>query len=34
MKPHTRILHETVIRMLKGLIKAYETWLKKELENN
>ena len=29
MDASTRILHETLIRLLKGMVKAYEEWLKK-----
>lgn len=28
MKPSTLKLHETLIRMAKGMINAWETWLK------
>lgn len=28
MSPATRTLHEQVIRLLKGMVQAYETWLK------
>jgi len=27
MKPTTIILHESLIRLAKGMIKAWETWL-------
>lgn len=27
MKIQNRIFHEAVIRLLKGILKAYETWL-------
>jgi hypothetical protein len=30
MSEATRALHEAVIRALKGIIKAYETWLSKQ----
>ncbi len=30
MKPATRVLHETLIRLFKGMIKAWETWLEKQ----
>ena len=30
MSPATRELHETLIRLAKGVIKAYEEWLKKQ----
>lgn len=29
MKSETRELHETLIRLLKGVIKAWERWLEK-----
>jgi len=28
MTPSTRALHETLIRLAKGMIKAWEDWLK------
>ena len=28
MPPETRLLHETVIRLLKGCLGAYERWYK------
>ncbi|MEY3746869.1 MAG: hypothetical protein RL194_328 [Pseudomonadota bacterium] len=28
MKPHTRVLHETLLRCFKGIIAAYDRWLK------
>jgi len=33
MRPATRILHETMIRLLKGMVKAYEAWLKATLDD-
>ena len=27
MSPPTRLLHESLIRLAKGAIKAWETWL-------
>jgi hypothetical protein len=30
MSESTRALHEALIRALKGIIKAYETWLSKQ----
>ena len=30
MNTPTRELHETLIRLCKGIIKAYETWLSKQ----
>jgi hypothetical protein len=30
MTTPTRELHETLIRLLKGMIKAYETWLSRQ----
>jgi len=30
MKQHTRLLHLTVIRLLKGVITAWEKWLSTE----
>lgn len=32
MKPATRILHETLIRLAKGMIKAWEKWLESQKE--
>lgn len=32
MKAHTRIMHETLIRLAKGIITAYERWLLAEIE--
>lgn len=32
MKPATRKLHEALIRAVKGMLTAWETWLK-EIEN-
>jgi len=32
MKSSTRILHETLIRLAKGMIKAWEEWLKKQIQ--
>lgn len=28
MDASTRVLHETVLRLLKGVLKAYEIWLR------
>ena len=28
MKPHTKALHETLLRCCKGIIAAWERWLK------
>jgi hypothetical protein len=28
MKPHTKVLHETLLRCCKGIIAAWEKWLK------
>lgn len=28
MSKHTQILHETMIRLAKGMISAWEKWLK------
>jgi hypothetical protein len=33
MKPHTRKLHETLIRCVKGVVAAWETWLKESAPN-
>lgn len=30
MSPHTRELHETIIRLLKGILSAWEKWLQKQ----
>ncbi len=30
MSPHTVTLHEQLIRLTKGAIKAWETWLESE----
>lgn len=30
MTPATRELHETVIRLLKGILTAWERWLKSQ----
>ena len=30
MNPITKELHETLIRLIKGCIKAWETWLEKQ----
>lgn len=30
MNPHTRELHETIIRLLKGILSAWEKWLQKQ----
>ena len=30
MSPATRILHSTLIRLAKGMIKAWEEWLEKQ----
>lgn len=30
MKPATRKLHESLIRCIKGMISAYEIWLKEQ----
>ena len=30
MSPSTRALHEALIRMAKGMIKAWEEWLKSQ----
>ena len=27
MTPATRLFHETLIRLVKGMVKAWETWL-------
>jgi hypothetical protein len=27
MKPHTRTLHVTLLRLIKGMITAWEAWL-------
>ena len=32
MRPATRIFHETMIRLLKGMVKAYELWLKETVK--
>jgi hypothetical protein len=31
MKPHTRTFHETMIRCAKGMIAAWEKWLKEAI---
>jgi hypothetical protein len=31
VRPATRILHETLIRLMKGMVHAYEAWLKTTL---
>ena len=28
MDASTRVLHETVLRLAKGIVRAYETWLR------
>lgn len=33
MRPATRIFHETMIRLLKGMVKAYELWVKATLDD-
>lgn len=30
MKPHTRTLHQTLLRLVKGIITAWEAWLNSE----
>ena len=30
MSPNTKELHETVIRLLKGVLTAWEKWLSKQ----
>lgn len=30
MSPTTRELHETIIRLLKGILTAWERWLKNQ----
>lgn len=30
MNPATRELHETIIRLLKGAVSAWEKWLKQQ----
>lgn len=30
MTPATRELHETIIRLLKGILTAWERWLKQQ----
>lgn len=30
MKPETKELHETVIRLCKGILSAWEKWLSKQ----
>lgn len=32
VRPATRILHETLIRLAKGVVHAWEEWLKRTLE--
>jgi len=32
MSPATRELHQTIIRLLKGVITAWEKWLKTQSE--
>jgi hypothetical protein len=32
MKPATRKLHEALIRFIKGMIAAWEIWLKEQTE--
>lgn len=31
MKPHTRELHESLLRLAKGMVTAWERWLVKEV---
>lgn len=33
MKPATRVLHEALIRCAKGMIAAWERWLKETKES-
>lgn len=33
MKPTTRELHETIIRLLKGILSAWERWLKDQKDD-
>lgn len=28
MSPATRVLHETLIRLVKGMVKAWEDWVR------
>lgn len=30
MKPHTKAMHESIIRGLRGLLTAWEKWLESE----
>jgi hypothetical protein len=32
MNPATRELHQTIIRLLKGVISAWEKWLKSQAD--
>jgi len=34
MKASTRVLHETLIRALKGMIRAYDEWLKAAIKED
>ena len=29
----SRVLHETLIRLAKGMIRAWETWLRSQADN-
>lgn len=31
MDTETRLLHQTVLRLLKGIVRAYDTWLRVRL---